>query len=179
MTDAIETKLNTGLIKSYVDYLFRTYPPIRGGQSLNKITGGWYIGFEDPIGPQKRQAHRALLAREWFAIYGPKDAPPLPLSDLEMEELTFTDPFSHIVQCFAHSLRSRNWNFNIHPSFDDFARGCTASSHAPDLIKTAEALRKRYPPCLLHDLGPGLCWEPPKEHAETMASYRRSRAPYK
>jgi hypothetical protein len=46
-----------------------------------------------------------------------------------------------------------------HPSFEDFACGCTASGHAPDLIKKAEVLCMRYPPRALRSLGPGLCWQ--------------------
>jgi hypothetical protein len=34
-----------------------------------------------------------------------------------------------------------------------------ASEHAPNLLKKAEALRKRHPPRSLRGLGPGLCWQ--------------------
>jgi hypothetical protein len=51
-----------------------------------------------------------------------------------------------------------------------------ASDYAPDFIKNDEELRKRFPPRALNGLGPALVWEPPALHAETMASYRRSRA---
>lgn len=188
MTDAIETKLVTNpfdapqtevdmsIIKSHVDRLFKDAAPRRGQVCKNPVTGGHWLHGDDPIAPQKRTAARALLAREWFAIYGPHDAPPLPLSDAELEDLKYTDPFSHIVECFAYSLRAHDWDFNSHPSFEDFACGVMASEHAPDLIKKADALRKRYPPRPLRYLNPGNCWEPPEQHARTMASHRRSMA---
>jgi hypothetical protein len=164
------------MIKSHVDRLFKDAASRRGHVCENPVTGGHWLHGDDPIAPQKRTAARALLAREYFAIYGPHDAPPLPLSDAELEDLKYTDPFSHIVEGFAYSLRAHDWDFNSHPSFEDFACGCMASEHAPDFVKNDEALRKRYPPRTLHGLGPGLCWEPPKQHARTMASYQRSMA---
>jgi hypothetical protein len=103
--------------------------------------------------------HCALLAREWFVVYGPRDAQPLPLSGGEIEDLKYTDPFSHIVSCFGYSLRAHDWDFNTHPSFEDFARGVMASKDAPDFVKKDKALRKRYKPRPLRGLSPGLCWE--------------------
>ena len=146
-------------IRMHVDRLFKDAAPLRGQLCENPVTGGYWLPGDDSISRQKRMACDALLAREWFAIYGPHDAPPLPLSDAELEDLKYTDPFSHIVSCFAYSLRAHNWDFNSHPSFENFARGCMASEHAPDLVKKDEALRKRYRPRTLHGLGPGLCWQ--------------------
>jgi len=48
--------------------------------------------------------------------------------------------------------------------------------HAPDFIKEDEELQRRFSPCPLTGLGPGLVWEPPALHAQTMASFRRSLA---
>jgi hypothetical protein len=146
-------------IKTHVDRLFKDAAPRRGQLCENPVTGGSWLVGSDPIAPQKRMACDALLTREWFANCGPNDAPPLPLSDAEMEDLKYTDPLSHIVSCFAYSLRLHNWDFKSHPSFENFARGCMASEHAPDLVKKDEALRKRYPPRPLRGLGSGLCWE--------------------
>jgi hypothetical protein len=105
-------------------------------------------------------ACRALLAREWFALYGPEDAQPLPVSGIEINELKYRDPFSHILSCFAYSLRSQDWDINFHPNFDDFARGVMASTHAPELVLKSKALRLRYPPRPLASLSPALVWEP-------------------
>jgi hypothetical protein len=123
----------------------------------------------------------ALLAREWFAIYGPQDAQPLPISDEEIENRKYAwdskqPSLSYIVSHLGSSLETHNWDFNSHPSFDDFACGVMASEHAPDFVKKDEVLRKRYPPRHLRGLGPGLCWQPPEQHAKTLASHRRSMA---
>jgi len=147
------------IIKSQVDRLFADAAPLRGQMCDNPVTGGYWLPGDDPISSQKRMAHRALLAREWIAVYGPHDAPPLPLSDAELDDLKYTDPFSHILSCFGYSLRAHNWDFNRHPNFEDFARGCMASEHAPDFVKKDEVLCKRYPPRPLHGLGSALCWQ--------------------
>ena len=51
----------------------------------NPVTGAGYVHGVDPIAEQKEAAYRALLAREWFAINGPADAQPLPVSYDERE----------------------------------------------------------------------------------------------
>ena len=157
-------------IKLQVDLLFRDAPPVHGQRCQNPVTGGFYIGFEDPIAPQKRMACRALLARVWFALCGPQDAQPLPISDVEIEDRKYAwgnqSSLSYIVSCFGYSLRAHNWDFSNHPSFEDFVRGVLAAGYAPDFVKEDEALRKRYPPCPLCGLNPGNCWEPPKLHTK-------------
>ena len=168
-------------IKLQVDRLFRDAPPGHGQRCQNPVTGGFYVGFEDPIAPQKRIARCALLAREWFAIYGPQDAQPLPISGYEIEDRKYAwdskqPSLSYIVSRFGSSLQTHNWDFNSHPSFEDFACGVMASEHAPAFIKKDEVLRKRYPPRPLRYLDPGTCWQPPEQHARTMASHRRSMA---
>jgi hypothetical protein len=105
-----------------------------------------------------------IVTREWFARHGPHDAQPLPLSGSEIEDWKYAPKseqpsLSHIVSCFAYSLRARDWDFNSHPSFEDFTRGALASDHAPDFVREDEELRKRYPPRHLRGLGPGLCWD--------------------
>jgi hypothetical protein len=149
-----------------VDRLFRKDPPRYGQQCVNPITGGHYLGGLDPIAPQKRMARRALRAREWFAIYGPQDAQPLPLSGDEIEDRKYAceskqPSLSHIVSCFAYSLRAHDYEVDSHPSFEDFACGVTASQYAPDIVRNDEVLRKRYPPRHLRGLNAGHCWEPP------------------
>lgn len=146
-------------IRSQVNRVFAEAAPLRGELCENPVTGGYWLPGADSITPQKRMACRALSAREWFSVHSPDDAPMLPLSDTELEELKYTDPLSHIVSCFAYSLRARDWDFNSHPSFEDFTRGALASDHAPDFVREDEELRKRYPPRHLRGLGPGLCWD--------------------
>lgn len=193
MTDANETKLVTNIfgapqmevdmriIRSHVDRLFRDAPDRYEKRRQNPITGGEWLAGDDPIAPQKRMAHRALFAREWFSFYGPHDAQPLPLSNEEIANRkrgsdSKNAPLSYITSCFAHSLRSHKYDVNSHPSFEDFARGVLAAGYAPAFVREDEALCKRYPPRPLRGLNRGNGREPLEQHAQTMASYRRSTA---
>jgi hypothetical protein len=169
------------IIKSQVDRIFKEASDRFDEIRRNPVTGGSWLVGADPIAPQKRMAHRALLAREWFAIYGPQDAQPLPISDEEIEDRKYAwdskqPSLSYIVSRFGSSVETHNWDFNSHPSFDDFVCGMMASEHTPDFVKNDEALRKRYPPRHLPGLNAGHCWEPPEQHAQTLASHRRSMA---
>jgi hypothetical protein len=58
---------------------------------------------EDNMEPLKKLACAGLIAREWFAIHGPADAPPLPLSGGKREYLK-TGGLSTIVALWARSL---------------------------------------------------------------------------
>jgi hypothetical protein len=117
---------------------------------------------------------RARFARAWFAENGPPDIQPLPLGYAEREGLKGGGA-PHILAWYARSLACRKYNVLEHPPFNDYARGVMASEYAPDFIIRNEELRHRFPPRLLKGLGPGLCWEPPKEAARTMESLRRRR----
>jgi len=119
------------------------------------------------------RGRRARFARKWFADNGPADIQPLPLGYAEREALKGGGA-AHILAWYARSLAGRKYDVLEHPSFDDYACGVTASEYAPDFIKK-EHLLKRFPPRPLDGLGPGLCWQPPKEHARTMESLRRCR----
>jgi hypothetical protein len=163
---APQIEVDMSIIKSHVDRLFRENPPRGGRLCLNPVTGGRYVGGLDPIEPQKRMARDALRAREWFAIVGPKDMQPLPISDEEIEDRKYAwdskqPSLSYILSCFGYSLWACDYNYNIHPSFEDFACGVMASEHAPDFVKKDELLRKRYAPRHLPGLNAGHCWEPP------------------
>ncbi len=145
-------------LQDTVDRLFRQAPDRHEWCRENPVTGGRWVKGVDPIKPQKEAAHRALAAREWFAKVGPADAPPLPLSYDERESLK-GGGLPHLVAWFARSLENLNYDFNKHPSFEDYARGVLASPDAPDFITTNQALISRYPPKELYGLGPGLYWE--------------------
>ena len=152
--------MNTSIIQERVDQLFRGAAPQRGHLCRNPVVGGdWLVG-EDPITVQKKKAHRALLAREWFFLHGPKDAPPLPLSDWEQADLRYHDPLGHLVVDFARSLEANGWQFNGHPSFEDFARGVLAARSSPNFTRKNAALLKRYPPKPLAGIGLGQVWRP-------------------
>jgi hypothetical protein len=176
-----EIQMAEDRVDRLVEDLFAKNPGQYGQQCVNPVTGGRYVYGGDPIEQQKAEARRALLAREWFAIVGPKDMQPLPISDEEIENLKYAldskqPARNFILSCFGDSLRLNDHDLKSHPSFEAFARGIMASEHTPDFVKNDEALRKRYPPCLLAGFGPALIWEPPAIHAETMACYRRSMA---
>jgi hypothetical protein len=164
-----------------VEKLFAMNPGQYGQQCENPVTGGRYVYGVDPIETQKAEARRALLARERFAVVGPKDMQPLPISCEEIEDRKYAwdskQPARGFIRsCFGASVRANDHDLESHPGIEDFARGIMASEHAPDIVKNDEALRKEYPPFPLAGLGPALIWEPPAIHAETMASYRRSMA---
>ena len=73
------------------------------------------------------------------------------------------DPLCHIVAHFAGSLRRQHWDYENHPSFEEYTRGVLASEHTPEFVKADEELRKKYPPRPLRGLGRGLCWEHDRE----------------
>jgi hypothetical protein len=176
-----EIQMAEDRVDRLVEDLFAKNPGQYGQQCENPVTGGRYVGGLDPIEPQKRMARDALLAREWFAIVGPKDMQPLPISSEEIEDRknawdSKQPSHSFIASSFGDSLRANDHNFKSHPCLEAFARGVMASEHAPDFVKKDEALRKQYPPRPLAGLGPALVWEPPALHAETMASWQRSQA---
>ncbi len=178
------------LIAREVERLFRESPDqyFGAGIAINPVTDEGYVPGDDPIEPQMEAACRALLAREWFAINGPADAPPLPLSYDEREDLKGRGALGHtllghIVAWYARSLENREYDIKEHPSFADYASGVlweagrpigslvTLPNCPPDEVRE---LKKRFPPRMLKGMSPGLYWEPPKEHAEAMASWRRS-----
>ena len=132
--------------------------------------------FDEPIASQKRFVSRALLAREHFAQYCPPDAPVLPLSYSQREDLKIGG-LPTVVALYARSLEGRDYDLQEHPTFFDYACGVMASEYnGYPGMKEDEQLRKRFPPRRLAGLGPGLCWQPPEQHARTMASHRRSMA---
>ena len=143
--------------ESKIDRLFRKADGPFGSIRCNPVTGSKWVGGADPIAPQKRAACRALIAREWFRLTAPKDAPRLPLSYGECEALK-SGGLTHIVAWFAQSLEACDYDFTRHPSFEDYARGVLASPLAPDFIKQDQRLLQRFPPRQLHGLGSGLVW---------------------
>jgi hypothetical protein len=156
-----------------VDRLFEADRKEYYGQcSRNPILDGTYLAGED-VTALKECACAALLAREWFAIHGPADAPPLPLSKGERKDLKCGSPFNKIFALYARSLEGRKYNVKEHPPFFDYACGLMASDFIGgyDYMQREEQLRKCFPPRRLEGLGPGLIWLPPKEHWERMELY--------
>jgi hypothetical protein len=158
MNQVKDTGMSYLEIERLVDDLFPKEESCYGTLGENPVTGRQICWGADPIAVEKANAVRALRAREWFYRHGPPDAPQLPLSWAEIDAMRFKDPFCHIVASFSRSLRGHNWDYNNHPSFDEFARGVLASTRAPEFVRADKELRKRYPPRRLPGLGPGLCW---------------------
>jgi hypothetical protein len=161
-----------------VDELFSTH---RYGQNCeNPVTGAGYVHGIDPVKPQKEVARRALLAREWFAIYGPPDAQPLPF----WRDHKGPGLLGYIVKLYARSLEDRDYDINAHPPFADYVSGVLWEAERVDGIigklpnypAELPELKKRFPPRELAGMGPGFCWLPPKVYAKVMPDYRRSMA---
>jgi hypothetical protein len=146
-------------IKAEVDRHFREAPDRSGYFRRNPVTGSGFTA-DDPIGPQKQAALRALTSREWFAQHVPSDAPPLPLSYYDRECLK-SGGLPHIVAWYARSLEARDYIVDGHPLFEEYARGVMASPLAPDFIKEDKHLQARFPPRPLPGLGSGLYWSWP------------------
>ena len=179
--DAIN--LTETLIGREVERLFNESPARYGENCRNPVTGAGYVHGVDPVASQKEAARRALLAREWFALNGPPDAQPLPVSYDERESLKGQGLFPHIVAWYARSLADRNYDVKEHPSFADYVSGvlweaelpvgsfASLPNYPPEELRE---LKKRFRPRMLKGMGPCLYWLPPKLHAEIMASVRRS-----
>lgn len=123
--------------------------------------------LHDPDSP------KAKAAREWFAVHGPADLQPLPLGYDERERCQRRSGAHHILKWYARSLASLDYNVELHPKYEEFARGVMASERAPDFTKNDPELQKRFPPCPIEGLGPGLTWKPAQ--AAARLPKRRSR----
>ena len=148
-----------------VDRLFAGMHARQGDYCRNPITDASFVWGVDPIGPQRSDAIQALLAREHFAANGPSDAPPLPLSYDEREDLHGRGGLSRIVKWYARSLEGRSYNLQEHPAFAAYASGVMASDLTPETVRDDPALRLRFPPRPLRGLGSGLYWKPAQHHA--------------
>jgi len=142
-----------------VDRLFRQAPDRYNYFRQNPVTDHGFTA-DDPIGPQKQAAVRALKAREWFATHAPPDAPTLPLSYRDRERMK-AGGLPHIVAWFARSLEGRDYNFDGHPPFNEYACGVMASPGTPYFIKDDRHLQTRFPPCALPGLDRHQYWNWP------------------
>ena len=170
------------LIKDKVEAIFQDVLSQPDGQVCeNPVTGGRFLKGEtgeDSIAYQKRTAEKALLAQEWFAVHGPRNAPPLPVKAQDWEEMRHEFGLNTLIGFYARSLAIRNWDVHNHPSFEDFARGLMAIDTGFWALqqRVGPAVLKRYPPRALAGMTPGTFWAPPKECEEFWAEHeRRSR----
>jgi hypothetical protein len=167
------------LIKREVEGLFNAIVAPHGQCGDNPVTGGGFVWGLDPIAEQKKDAVVALLAREWFAVNGPPDAPPLPLSSNDVEDYRIARGLTGIVGFYARSLSREGYGrqaYDVcnHPSFNDFARGLMAINTGGWGIERDEDLKRRFPPCPLAGMTPYAYWAPPNEYEDIMASFRRT-----
>jgi hypothetical protein len=153
-------------IEGLVDRLFSEIKAKRGDCCNNPITGGGFVWGLDPIGPQKTYAIGALRAQEWFAVNGPEDAPPFPLSGNDAEEYRRARGLKGVVGFYARSLSRQDYDVRNHPSFDDFARGLMAINTGGWGIEKDEDLKRRFPPRALEGMTPSAFWAPPEEYKE-------------
>jgi hypothetical protein len=125
---------------------------------------------------QRQFERQAFAAREWFQQHGPPDAPVLPIGYAERERLKMGG-LPHIVAWYARSLAGRKYNFDEHPSFEEFASGVMASKQAPYFLTDDEEMCRRFPPRPLKGLDCGLWWNPPKpQRARPKTRRLRSKA---
>ena len=170
----------TLLIADQVDVLFRDVLSVPDGEVCeNPITRGRFESGEDGIAYQKRHARKALWAREWFALYGPPAALPLPLAQCDWEDMRRSSGLNTLIGFYARSLSFRDWQVLKHPPFEDFACGLMAIPDTGfwDLQgRVGEDARviKRYPPCPLAGMKPGAYWAPAEGYEEIKAEYRRA-----
>jgi hypothetical protein len=175
--------INDYRIERLVDELFGSFR--YGENRRNPVTGNGFIYGDDPTAPQKDAARRALLAREWFAIYGPADAQPLPLWCDNSKALGREGALlRYIVRLYERSLGGENYDMEKHPPFADYVSGVLWEAERvdgdigtlPNNPDELPRLKKRFPPRELAGMGPGFHWSPPKLYAETMPSHHRSTA---
>jgi hypothetical protein len=154
------------LIKNKVDALFHKVLLQPDGQCENPVTGGRFMKGEtgeDSIAYQKHTAEEALLAQEWFAVYGPPNAPLLPLLPGDWDRMRYggTVGLDVLIGFYARSLNFQGWKVHNHPTFEDFARGLMTF---PDIRSRAgqdPLVAERYPPRVLVGMHNGAFWEPP------------------
>lgn len=151
------------LIEKEVERLFAELNAKPGEGCDNPVTGAGFVWGDDPIAEQKEAAIVALLAREWFAVNGPPDAPQLPLNIDERDCLRSSGGVGALVGFYARSLYPYDYDVRKHPSFDDFARGLMAIAVKKGLwgLEKDEALIRRFPPRPLEGMDEdGAYWEP-------------------
>jgi hypothetical protein len=125
----------------------------RYGQTPSQAAASYVDSIQSTF--SVKHATRALIARDWFANQKPADAPELPLTYKDREELKGGDPLSYIVSLFARSL-APEYEIARHLGFDRYARGVMASPHTPPWIRQDAEMLRRYPPAPLAGLGGGL-----------------------
>ena len=156
-------------IRKQVDRLFRQLHARRNDLCRNPVTGLQFVWGLDSISEQKREACRALVAREWHAQAYP-DAPPLPLDAMEIDKMKSGGDEQHLFAYFAQSIHCRSYYVSGHPSFDTYARGVLSAAECPSFFKQNKDLVEKFPPQPIYGLEPGLVYLNPTKLARIAAS---------
>jgi len=164
-------------IKSNVDRLFAKLKASSGYGDCrrNPVTGGGFVMGLDPIATQKKEATAALLAREWFAVNGPHDAPLLPLNIHDRDAFRGSGGLTALVGFYARSLY--RWDYDVckHPPFEEFAGGLMALAVERGLwdLERDQSLMRRFPPCPLEGMTRSAYWDPREVGEPRRQTHRR------
>jgi hypothetical protein len=135
---------------------------------------------------RSKQRGKARFAQRFVYLMGPADAPRIPLSNFEHDNL-LVGGIKQITAWFGRSLALLDYDVFGHPDFEVFGSGVMASPYTPYYIMDDGDLQVRFRPRLLKGLGPGLIWSPPPEpvvppvqgercwHSESCRARRRRR----
>jgi hypothetical protein len=148
-----------------LERLFGEISAKRGDLCTNPVTGGDFVYGFDPIEQQKNAAYKRLMARAYFALHGPPDAPLMPTDDYGRNRAKHASGLlGFITAQFICSLENQR-DLTVHPSFADFASGLLwqhenvgGSTELPFPQQLPE-MKRRYPPRKLEGLE-YFCWRP-------------------
>ena len=173
------SKPSETLMRREVERLFGEISAKRGDLCTNPVTGGDFVYGFDPIEQQKNAAYKRLLARAYFALHGPPDAPLMPTDDYERNRAKYaTGLLGFITAQFIWSLEDQD-DLRLHPSFADFASGLLwqhdneveGYSLAYFPPEQFVALKRRFPPRKLKGLE-WFDWRPPQQQARAKEKRR-------
>jgi hypothetical protein len=161
--------------RAYVDYVYENCENRFCATRRDPFSCGSYVPLFDPIKPRKEHAVRAVLARQWFANFGPQDADlqPLPIGMDEREALK-RGGAPHILAWYARSVSSLEYDIILHPSFHDYACGIMARG-TPSFITDDVQLIRRFPPRVLRGLDSSSYWKSSTATAPHVAKPTRRR----
>ena len=154
------TQANETLIGREVERLFSEISARRGDLCENPVTGGDFVYGLDPLTYQKKIAYRALLAREYFALDAPADAPPLPINDCDRRYVKMSGgPLNYFAAQYALSMVPRKYDVKGFPSFAEYVSGVLwehdnvgGTSALPFTQEQLIELKRRFPPRKLEGL---------------------------